>query len=94
MAIRVSSKNGKEIVLLNPAERGKKYSIELKHNTALTNSARRKKDDKGNILHLSDKQRAFRAGYLSARNDNAKAYKSSLKKKKIELKKKMISKKK
>ena len=64
-------------VLLNPQERGIKYSLELKHKKALTNDFYRKMDpETGKQKRLSKEQLAFRSGYLQARKDSAKAYKS------------------
>ena len=64
-------------VLLNPQERGTKYALELKHKKALTNDGHRKIDSEtGKQKKLSEKQLAFRSGYLQARKDSAKAYKS------------------
>ena len=72
-----SPRTGKEIYLLNPSEKGTKYALELKHNRAITNNLKRKMDPKtGHQQQLSREQRAFRSGYLQARKDSAKAYKS------------------
>lgn len=78
----VKSKTGKKITLLNPAEKGIKYAIELKEELHATNDHVIKRNKKGRAIRLSDTQKAWRAGYLTARKDNAKAYKSNLKKKK------------
>lgn len=67
MAFTFQTKSGKKIVLLNPAEKGTRYSRQLKSG----------KDHQGNIL--TDTQKAFRSGYLTARQDSAKVYKSKLK---------------
>ena len=42
---------------------------------------RYKADKDGVVMGLSDEQRSYRAGYLDARKDNAKAYKANKKKK-------------
>lgn len=51
------------IVLLNPAEKAKRYSRQMK------NGFIRETGEK-----LSSNDMAYRAGYLSARRDSAKAY--------------------
>ena len=64
-------------VLLNPQERGTKYALELKHKKALTNDGHRKIDSEtGKQKRLSKEQLAYRSGYLQARKDSAKAYRS------------------
>ncbi len=65
---------GKPKVLLNPNGKGAKYALELKTNLAHTNNGDVKLDKKGNKTTLSKVQRSFRAGYLQAQSDNAKAY--------------------
>lgn len=59
------TKNGKSIVLLNPAEKGKRYARQLKSGVI---------QETGVVLTPTGK--SFRIGYLTARSDNAKAYKS------------------
>lgn len=81
MAVTKKTKNGKTIVLLNPAEKGKKYASELINGYKLTNSGVVKKDEKGKKIKLKPKERAYRSGYLDSRNDNAKAYKSKKRRK-------------
>lgn len=69
------TKNGS--VLLNPAEKGHKFSIELKHKKALTNMGKRKIDKKtGKQVRLTDTQLAFRAGYLAHQKDSSNAFRS------------------
>lgn len=70
------AKNGKDVILLNPAEKGKKYAKELKDNIHLTNDYVVKKNDKGKAQKLSKTSRAYRAGYLASRKDSANAYKA------------------
>lgn len=65
---------GEQKVLLNPNGKGAKYSKELKTNLAYTNDGHVKLDKKGNKTTLSKVQRSFRAGYLQAQSDNAKAF--------------------
>ncbi len=64
-------------VLLNPAEKGLKYSIEMRHKRALTNSGKRKIDKKtGKTKVLTEKQLAYRAGYLAHQKDSNKAFRA------------------
>lgn len=63
-------------VLLNPAEKSRKYAIEMKHKKCLTNDGKRKFGKNGKQIKLTDTQLAFRAGYLSAMSDSQKAFKS------------------
>ena len=72
MAVVVKNRKGKNTVLLNPSEKGTKYAIELKNDIRLTNTGHCK-DCSG----LTDKQRAYRSGYLAAQKDNHKAFKSN-----------------
>lgn len=80
MAVSIIKKNGKKVTLLNPAEKGEKYADELRNGIRYTNDGRYKADKDGVILGLDKKQRAYRAGYLDARKDNAKAYRANKKK--------------
>jgi hypothetical protein len=63
MATVIKTKTGKKVVLYNPAEKGKRYARQLRNG---------KVAETGKKLTNTDK--AYRAGYLSARSDNAKAY--------------------
>ena len=65
MAKYVITKSGKTFVLRNPAEKGARYAKQLKAG---------KVEETGK--DLSSCERSFRIGYLTARSDNAKAYKS------------------
>ena len=76
---KIKDKKGRTITLLNPAQKGKKYSQELKEGYAISNSGKYRIDEDGPIP-LTDTQKAFRSGYLSARKDSAKVYKHNLKK--------------
>ena len=69
MAHIIKRKNGSDIVLRNPAEKSKRFARQLK-NGCVTETGEA----------LSDEEKAYRRGYLNARNDNAKAYKSNKKK--------------
>lgn len=74
MAVKVKTKTGKQVTLLNPAEKGRKYAAELKTNMHLTNEGTVKLDVNGEPLQLTPAQRAHRSGYLSARQDSADCY--------------------
>ena len=76
MARKIKTKRGKIITLLNPAEKSKKYAKELHTGKKYTNDGLVKKDDKGKVIKLGKKERAYRGGYLDARQDNAKIYKN------------------
>ena len=82
MAVKVRNRNGKEVTLLNPAEKGRKYAAELKNNVRATNDHKIKRDESGKVMRLSKVQRSYRAGYLDARKDGANCYKAQQKKKK------------
>lgn len=62
MATVIKTKNGKKVVLLNPAERGKRYSRELA------------KGVKQDGTPLTDTEAAFRMGVLNERKTQAKIY--------------------
>lgn len=55
--------NGKEIVYLNPSEKGKRYAEQLKTGQV-----------KETGTFLLEKDKAFRKGYLAAQSDSADAY--------------------
>ncbi len=60
---------------LNPARKAKKYAYELKNNIRVTNNNVIKTDKvTGEALPMTDKQKAYRIGYLAARKDNARCY--------------------
>ena len=71
MATVIRTKNNKKIVLLNPAEKSKRYARQLKTG---------KVSETGKKLTVYQKE--WRSGYISSRSDNAKAYKSNQKKRK------------
>ncbi|MDR2047058.1 MAG: hypothetical protein LBP79_04040 [Clostridiales bacterium] len=72
MTSAVKNKNGKTVILLNPAEKGVRYSHELKFKT------------KRNGKPLTPAEAGFRMGYLKARSEEAEIYvkKNGLKSKK------------
>lgn len=82
---KVKRRNGKTVTLLNPAEKGNKYALELRCNVHCTNYGDVKLDKNGKVRKLSKTSRAYRAGYLASRKDSAGAYKSA-EAKKIEAK--------
>lgn len=74
MAVKILKNNGKTVTLLNPSEKGAKYADELRNGTRYTNDGRYKADKDGVVLGLTKEQRSYRAGYLDAQKDSAKAY--------------------
>ncbi len=62
MATLIKTKNGKKVVLLNPAERGKRYSRELSNGRKVDGTP------------LTDTEAAFRMGVLNERKTQAKIY--------------------
>ena len=74
MAVKVVNRNGKTVTLLNPAEKGRKYAAEMRAGIHATNDRKVKRDGNGKAKRLTSKERAYRAGYLDARKDSAKAY--------------------
>lgn len=77
---KVKTRKGGTITLLNPSEKAGKFAAELRTGIRYKNDGSYKPDKFGDV-GLSDKGRAYRAGYLDARKDGAKAYKHNLKKK-------------
>ena len=67
MSVRIKTDSGKTIVLLNPAEKAKRYARQMKNG---------KVTETGKKLTINDF--AWRAGYLQARKDSANAYNSNL----------------
>ena len=78
--IIVTTKSGKMVRLLTPAEKGSKFAFEMKKGIRVTNMGEAKYNKDGSPQKLTKAQRAYRAGYLDARSDNAKAYKHNKKK--------------
>lgn len=79
--IIVETKSGKKVRLLTPDQKGAKAAVELKKGVKLTNFGQVKRDENGHPIKLTKAQRSYRAGYLNARSDNAKAYNHNKKKK-------------
>lgn len=78
MATIITTKKGKRVVLLNPAEKGQKAAAELKVGVKLTNDGQIKCDKRGNAIPLSDTEKAWRSGMLSARRDSANCYNAKM----------------
>ena len=62
MAILIETKKGKKVVLLNPAERSKRYARELANGC------------KHDGTRLTETEAAFRIGVLNERKTQAKIY--------------------
>ena len=76
MAVKIKSKKGIDVVLLNPSEKARKFADELGNGVKQTNTGMIKFDKSGKPVKLTDTEKSFRSGYLQARQDNAKAFKS------------------
>lgn len=72
----VTYSDGGKQTLLTPAGKGTKYAVELREKLRITNDGIIKTDDKGKPLSLTKEQRSYRAGYLDAQKDAAKAFNS------------------
>lgn len=71
----VNKEDGRKFTALNPSGKGAKYAQELKDGKRVLNDLETPKlNDKGKQMKLNKSQRAYRAGYLDARKDNAKAF--------------------
>lgn len=78
----IIKKNGKNITLLNPSEKGRKYADELRNGVRQRNDGLLKTDPVlGRPVRLTKEQRSYRAGYLDAQKDSAKAYNARKEKK-------------
>lgn len=73
---KTTSRSGKSVTLLNPAEKGEKYANELRTGVKQTNEGVLKTDRDGCPISLTEKDKQFRVGYLNARKDSANAWKS------------------
>ena len=74
MATTIKTKTGKSVTLLNPSEKGKKFAKELKCGFKMTNDMSLKLNSNKKGIKLTDEERAFRSGYLTAQSDNAKCF--------------------
>ena len=81
MAVKIRTKKGKTVTLLNPAEKSRKYARELRTGTRITNDGTPKKSKLGVPLKLSPEGFGYRIGYINSRADNAKAFKAKRSKK-------------
>lgn len=63
MAFKIITNSGKEVTLLNPSEKGKRFAEQLST-----------KIIKETNTPLSEADEAYRKGYLAARRDSADAY--------------------
>ena len=81
MAVTVTNRNGKQVTLLNPSEKGAKFAKELKQNRKRTNTGAFKLNSNKQSIKLTDVERAYRGGYLDAQKDSANAYKARQEKK-------------
>lgn len=79
MATLIETKKGKKVVLLNPAERSKRYSRELK------------KGKKVDGTPLTETEAAFRMGVLNERKMQAKIFKKNKAKAEREERRKTIN---
>lgn len=73
---RVTFKDDTSVTLLTPSGKAEKFADELKTGIRKTNNGLIKRDEFDYPVELSNEQRAYRSGYLAARSDSAKAYKS------------------
>lgn len=65
------SRNNKPYLFLNPDEKGRKCAVELREGCSVFTGEK-----------LKPSQKAYRKGYLDAKKDSAKAFKSNERKKK------------
>ena len=77
VAWRGTNSRGQKVTLLTTAGKGAKYSKELREKVRYTNNGKVKVNKAGEAQPLTNTQRAYRAGYLDARNDSAGAYLSN-----------------
>lgn len=77
--MKIIEKNGKRVIFANPSDKARKYASELKSKQKLTYSGEVKKDKNGKKIKLNKASASYRIGYLQARSDNAKVFKSKLK---------------
>ncbi len=72
--IIVKNKKGNDVRLLRPDEKAQKYALEMKEKVHYNNMGKIKTNKQGEARRLTDIQRAWRSGYLAARQDNADVY--------------------
>lgn len=73
---RVTFNDGTGVTLLTPSGKAEKYADELRSGVRFTNDGDVKVGNDGFVSSLTKEQRAYRSGYLAARSDSAKTYKS------------------
>lgn len=74
LGTRITDSDGEIKTLLTPSGKASKYVAEIKSDTCYTNDGEVKLGRNGKPKRLTAKQKAYRAGYLDARKDNAKVY--------------------
>lgn len=74
LGTRITDSDGEIKTLLTPAGKAAKYVAEISNNMCCTNDGEVKFGKNGKPKRLTAKQKAYRAGYLDARKDNAKVY--------------------
>lgn len=77
----VLNRSGKQVTLLNPNEKAKKFLGELKSKTKQTAQGVTKLDEKGKPIRLKEREIGYRVGYLAARQESARIFNSKKKKK-------------
>lgn len=77
MAVIVKNRRGKDVMLLNPREKGSKMFDELTNGVHLTNDGHIKFDKNGKPRRLSDTQKAYRSGFLAAQRESRKAFRAT-----------------
>lgn len=68
-------KGKRDVCLLNPAEKSRKYAHELREGVKFTNDGQLKFDKNQDFIELDKQERAYRSGYLDSRKDEARLYK-------------------
>ena len=74
MAWTGKNKKGKTVTLLNPKEKKQKFQKELKYDRKVTNDGSFKRDKNKKGIPLTESEKAYRHGYISATIDSGKAY--------------------
>lgn len=77
MAVKVKTKNGKTVTILNPSEKGAKYAREIREGQRYTNDYEQKTNEKGLVEKLTPEQAAYRAGYLDHQKETNKIFKKA-----------------
>ena len=67
--VKCVTKKGKRFTLLNPAEKGSKFAVELRTGRNVYTGE-----------HLTDTQKAYRSGFLKAQKDSARCFNAKRKK--------------